>query len=178
MLKNQKNTKMPGFILRFVCSYEYAVIRRFLWWAAVLATFVSFIACRHSAGLQADQIWRMTFRLSLAALCLVSIGGILIGLWRQQRGQAYQFFACSKKVMSAGRSSFPLKCKLTTAEIDELLRGIRGRRLRLLMDKMEQGDAVWQFSTDRRSWMALAGQAGYMICRGDQEIASMLTLMS
>lgn len=171
-------TARPGFILLCVSSLRYAVLRRLVWRLSALATLISFSAWKCRAGkFQPDDL-RMAFWTSFAALRLISLGGILIAIWRQQHGEAYEFFTCSWKVMNTAPSRFPLRCKITEAEIDDLLQSGQGYFLRSYITKMEPGDELWQFCTGSRSWMTLGGRAGYMICRGDQVIASMLTRLS
>lgn len=44
--------------------------------------------------------------------------------------------------------------------------------------KVQEGDEVWEFCTDRRSWDYLAGRAGYLITRNGETIATLVTLLN
>jgi hypothetical protein len=170
-------TRKPEFIFRYICSVHYAVHRQLLWWGAVLTTLVSLIAARHATP-YAEHLFRTALHSSLSVLVFVSLGGLLIWWWREQQDEILRYLVCDKKVMRKAPARFSLRCKLTADETEELLRGPRGKYLRPLVEKMQPGDELWQYCSNRRSWMALAGRSGFMICREGRVIGGRLTRIS
>ncbi len=56
--------------------------------------------------------------------------------------------------------------------------GFQNEQWEALKSQMQPGDDLWEFCTDQASWHALAGCAGIELVRGDQVIASIITLIS
>jgi hypothetical protein len=44
--------------------------------------------------------------------------------------------------------------------------------------KIQEGDELWKFSSDKQSWDHYAGRAGYMITRNGKTVAELVTLLN
>lgn len=71
---------------------------------------------------------------------------------------------------------------VTLAQIEAALKpGFDPRWQRIweeFKSKVQDGDELWEFCSDRESWEALAGHAGYRIIRGDKTVGQILTRLN
>lgn len=56
--------------------------------------------------------------------------------------------------------------------------GFQNDRWKALLARMVEGDELWEFSTPREDWHALAGRAGIALVRQGRIVDEIITLMS
>jgi hypothetical protein len=69
--------------------------------------------------------------------------------------------------------------RVSLAELDEIITSNKNPGFwSAFRSKIQDGDEIWQYCSDRQSWDHLAGRAGYRVTRGGKPVAGVTTVMN